>query len=153
MLAAAYGSDWSAAKLNQLLEAVGFAGKTLDEWLRDGFFEQHCERFQQRPFVFQVWDGLKNGFSALVSYRKLAGPQGEGRRTLEKLIYTYVGDWIDRQRADQKSGVEGADGRVAAAECLKRELEEDPRGRATVRHFRALEGAPGTASGLGAGHG
>lgn len=124
LLAAAFGSEWSASKLNQLLEAVGFAGKTLDEWLRDGFFEQHCELFHQRPLVFQVWDGLKSGFSALVSYHRIAGPQGEGRRTLEKLIYTYVGDWIDRQRADQKNGVEGADGRVAAAECLKRELEK-----------------------------
>ncbi|HJX66911.1 MAG TPA: SAM-dependent methyltransferase, partial [Polyangia bacterium] len=67
---------------------------------------------------------LNNGFSALVNYHKLAAPNGEGRRTLEKLIYTYLGDWIDRQRADQKAGIEGADARVAAAEHLKRELEK-----------------------------
>jgi len=124
LLAAAYGADWSADKLGELLSQAGAAGKTLEEWLRHEFFEQHCILFHQRPFVWQVWDGLQNGFNALVNYHKLAAPKGEGRRTLEKLIYTYLGDWIDRQRADQKAGVEGADGRVAAAEHLKRELEK-----------------------------
>jgi len=124
LLAAAYGADWSADKLGELLSQADAAGKTLEEWLRHEFFEKHCALFHQRPFVWQVWDGLQNGFSALVNYHKLAAPKGEGRRTLEKLIYTYLGDWIDRQRADQKAGVEGADGRVAAAEHLKRELEK-----------------------------
>jgi hypothetical protein len=41
---------------------------------------------------------------------------------LEKLIYSYLGDWIDRQRADQKVGVDGADARLAHAEHLKAEL-------------------------------
>jgi len=124
LLADAFAPEWSAAKLNQLLNAVGFGGKSLEDWLRDGFFEQHCELFHQRPFIWHIWDGLKNGFGALVNYHKHAAPNGEGRRTLEKLIYTYLGDWIDRQRADQRAGVEGADGRVAAAEHLKRELEK-----------------------------
>jgi hypothetical protein len=43
---------------------------------------------------------------------------------LEKLIYTYLGDWIDRQRADQNAGVQGADGRLAASEYLRAELEK-----------------------------
>jgi len=124
LLADAFGAEWSAQKLNELLANADFAGKLLDDWLRDGFFEQHCALFHQRPFVWQIWDGRKDGFSALVNYHKLASPHGEGRRTLEKLIYTYLGDWLDRQRADQKSGVEGADGRVAAAAHLKRELEK-----------------------------
>jgi hypothetical protein len=59
-----------------------------------------------------------------VNYHKLAGPNGEGRRTLEKLIYTYLGEWIDRRRADQNRGAEGADVRVAAAEQLKKQLEK-----------------------------
>ena len=122
LLADAFGSEWSAAKLDGLLAQVGFAGKTLDDWLRDGFFEQHCELFHQRPFVWHIWDGRRDGFHALVNYHQLAAPNGEGRRTLEKLIYSYLGDWIDRQRADQKAGVEGADARVAAAEHLKTEL-------------------------------
>ena len=112
------------ATLAQGLADAGCAGESLENWLRERFAEQHCDVFHQRPFVWQVWDGLKDGFSALVNYHKLAAPNGEGRRTLEKLVYTYLGDWLDRQRADQKAGVEGADGRVAAAEHLKRELEK-----------------------------
>jgi hypothetical protein len=124
LLADAYGAEWSAARLAQLLTEVGFARKTLDDWLRDAFFEQHCELFHQRPFVWHVWDGRRDGFNALVNYHRLAAPNGEGRRTLEKLLYTYLGDWIDRQRADQRAGVEGADARVAAAEQLKTELQK-----------------------------
>lgn len=122
LLSDVFGSEWSAAKLDNLLAQVGFAGKSLDDWLRDGFFEQHCALFHQRPFVWHVWDGRRDGFHALVNYHRLAAPNGEGRRTLEKLLYSYLGDWIDRQRADQKAGVEGADARVAAAEQLKTEL-------------------------------
>ncbi|ABC83001.1 Eco57I restriction-modification methylase domain-containing protein [Anaeromyxobacter dehalogenans] len=124
LLADAFGAEWSANKLSELLAAVDFGGKSLDDWLRDGFFEQHCELFERRPFVWQIWDGRKDGFSALVNYHQLAAPNGEGRRILEKLTHTYLGDWLDRQRADQKAGIEGADGRVAAAEHLKRELEK-----------------------------
>ncbi len=124
LLADAFGAEWSAQKLNELLAAADFAGKSLEDWLRDGFFEQHCALFHQRPFVWQIWDGRKDGFSALVNYHQLAAPNGEGRRILDKLTHTYLGDWLDRQRADQKAGVEGADGRVAAAEHLKRELEK-----------------------------
>jgi hypothetical protein len=130
LLANAYGVDWSAAKLVSLLNDRGFAGKSLDDWMRDGFFAQHCELFHQRPFIWHIWDGRRDGFHALVSYHHLAAPNGEGRRTLEKLIYSYLGDWIDRQRSDQKAGVEGADARLAHAEHLKAEL------------IRILEGEP-----------
>ncbi len=116
------GTKWSAAKLASLLADNGFSGKSLDDWLRDGFFEQHCALFQQRPFIWHIWDGRRDGFHALVNYHHLAAPNGEGRRTLEKLIYSYLGDWIDRQRADQKGGVEGADARLAHAEHLRGEL-------------------------------
>ena len=122
LLADAFGAEWSAAKLASLLADAGFAGKTLDDWLRDGFFEQHCALFHQRPFVWHVWDGRRDGFHALVNYHRLTAPGGEGRRTLEKLIYSYLGDWIDRQRAEQKAGVEGADARLAHAEHLRAEL-------------------------------
>jgi hypothetical protein len=124
LLADAFGAEWSAQKLNEMIADASFGSKTLDDWLRDGFFEQHCALFQQRPFVWQIWDGRKDGFSALVNYHQLAAPNGEGRRILDKLTHTYLGDWLDRQRAEQKAGVEGADGRVAAAEHLKRELEK-----------------------------
>ena len=124
LLADAYGPDWSASKLAALLTDAGFENDTLDDWLRDGFFAQHCEIFKQRPFLWHVWDGRRDGFNALVIYHRLAASKGEGRQTLEKLIYTYLGAWIDLQRADQKKGVDGADARVAAAEHLKVELEK-----------------------------
>lgn len=122
LLADAFAEEWSAAKLDSLLAQVGFAGKTLEDWLRDGFFEQHCALFYQRPFAWHIWDGRRDGFHALVNYHRLSAPDDEGRRALEKLLYSYLGDWIDRQRADQKAGVEGSDARVAAAEHLKTEL-------------------------------
>ena len=122
LLADAFSGDWSAAKLTGLLADAGYAGKSLDDWLRDGFFAQHCELFHQRPFIWHIWDGRRDGFHALVNYHRLAAPNGEGRRSLEKLIYSYLGDWIDRQRADQKAGVEGADARLTHAEHLKAEL-------------------------------
>jgi hypothetical protein len=122
MLAELYGDDWSAAKLTSLLAGSGFAGKTVDDWLRDGFFAQHVELFLQRPFVWHIWDGRRDGFHALIDYHRLTAPDGEGRRTLEKLIYSYLGDWIDRQRSEQKNDVEGAEARLAHAEHLRDEL-------------------------------
>lgn len=122
LLAVAFEADWTAARLAGLLVESDYAGKSLDDWIRDGFFNQHCELFQQRPFIWHIWDGRRDGFHALVNYHRLAAPNGEGRRTLEKLIYSYLGDWIDRQRADQGAGVEGADGRLAHSEHLKAEL-------------------------------
>lgn len=124
LLSDAYGSEWSAGNLDGLLREAGFAGKTLDVWLRNGFFENHCAIFHNRPFIWHIWDGLPNGFHALVNYHRLAGPDGEGRRTLEKLIFTYLGDWIDQQRRDQSTGAEGADARVAAAVHLRAELQK-----------------------------
>ncbi len=124
LLADTFGNEWSATKQNELLAQVGYSGRSLEEWLRDGFFEEHCELFHQRPFIWHIWDGLRDGFHALVNYHKLAGPNGAGRQTLQKLTYSYLGDWIERQRADQKNGVEGADGRLAAAMQLKNELEK-----------------------------
>jgi hypothetical protein len=61
----------------------------------------------------------------------LEGPNGEGRKTLERLIYTALGDWITRQKAEVASGTDGADSRLAAAQHLQSELEkiltgEDP---------------------------
>jgi len=117
LLVAAYGAEWHAGKLDELLAAAGWAGKSLASWLRDQFFADHCKLFHQRPFIWHVWDGLADGFAALVNYHKL------DRKNLETLIYTYLGDWIIRQRRDLADGVEGAASRLAAAEMLKQRLE------------------------------
>ncbi|MCC6785235.1 MAG: N-6 DNA methylase [Planctomycetes bacterium] len=97
---------------------------SLDEWLRDEFFAQHCKLFHDRPFVWHIWDGRSDGFHALVNYHKLAGPNGEGLRTLKLLTFTYLKEWIDRQRADEKAKVPGAGARLAAASVLQDELEK-----------------------------
>ena len=150
LLADAFGGDWSAARLASLFVDIGYAGKTLDDWLHDGFFQQHCELFHQRPFIWHIWDGRRDGFHALVNYHRLAAAGGESQRMLEKLIYSYLGDWIDRQRADQKASVEGADGRLAAAEHLRVELTKNSRRRAALRHFHPLEATARAADRLGA---
>ena len=90
----------------------------LEDWLRDEFFEEHCRIFHQRPFIWHVWDGRKDGFHALVNYHML------DHKTLEKLIYSSLGHWISRQRQDVTSGLEGADGRLVAAEHLQSELKK-----------------------------
>ncbi len=117
LLATAYGDTWNTDKLSELLKNADHAGKTLDSWLRDKFFIQHCKLFHHRPFIWHIWDGLRDGFAALVNYHKL------DRKNLETLIYTYLGDWILRQKDDISSDVDGAEERLAAAEYLKRQLE------------------------------
>ena len=125
LLAAAYGEEWSAAKEQELLSAVADgrkAPRSLKEWLRDRFFAEHCKLFHDRPFIWHVWDGRKDGFHALVNCHRFCGPDGEGRRTLEALAYRHLGEWIGRQRTAQTQGEEGADARLAAAQDLQRQL-------------------------------
>lgn len=123
LLATAYGAEWSVAKQINLLIAAGARGPLLEDWLLDDFFEQHCAMFHQRPFIWHIWDGRRDGFNVLVNYHMLAAGNGEGKRLLEKLTHTYLGDWIDVQRRDSAAGKEGADARLASAEHLKAELE------------------------------
>ena len=109
--------SWKPAVLDKLLADADCAGKGLDVWLRDKFFEQHAKRFHHRPFIWHVWDGLKDGFAALVNYHQL------GAKNLERLIHTYLGDWIRQQEAGVRDGIDGAQTRLAAAQDLKRRLE------------------------------
>jgi len=117
LLAAAYDNKWSNNKLAQLLRQVDHAGKTLETWYRDKFFAQHCKLFHHRPFIWHIWDGMRDGFAALISYHKLDA------KLLESLIYTYLGDWISRQKRDKANGVDGAEEKLVAAETLKKSLE------------------------------
>jgi hypothetical protein len=115
ILEKAYAEDWSANTLQKLLAAVG--STSLVQYLRDKFFEQHCKIFQNRPFIWQIWDGLKDGFSVLVNYHKL------DYKGLERLIYTYLGDWIRTQEHGVKEGLDGADIRLTAAKNLEQRLK------------------------------
>ena len=120
LLAAAFGEAWSDATLPRLLAAAGSA--SLDDWLRNRFFEQHCKRFHHRPFIWHVWDGCRDGFHALVNYHKLAAGGQQGRQLLESLTYSYLGDWITRQKDGVERGAAGAEERLAAAFALQRRL-------------------------------
>jgi len=117
ILALVYGGSWSPKMLEQLLHQVGYGGTTLDHWLRNGFFEQHCKVFHQRPFIWHIWDGRRDGFSVLVNYHQLDAAH------LDKLIYTYLGEWIRTQRAARDRNQIGADALLVAALELQKKLE------------------------------
>jgi hypothetical protein len=117
VLAASFGDKWSSAKLDELLVAAGGKPGDLAGWLATTFFKDHCKVFGNRPFVWHIWDGLQDGFSALVNYHRL------DRGTLERLTYRTLGWWIDRQKADAESGVRGADARLNAAQVLQSKLQ------------------------------
>ena len=89
----------------------------LGGWLATTFFKDHCKVFGNRPFVWHIWDGAKDGFSALVNYHRL------DRATLEKLTYRTLGWWIDRQTADAESGCAWGGGASVAATALQKKLE------------------------------
>jgi len=116
LLAQALGPFDQAALLANASPKGSKAG-TLEDWLRDEFFEQHCALFHQRPFIWHIWDGNKSGFSALVNYHKL------DHANLEKLTYAYLGDWIRRQQAAVEAGEAGSDARLAAAKTLQARLK------------------------------
>jgi hypothetical protein len=125
VLARAFDVHWSPGKTTELLEQADSRKQSLADWLRDEFFKQHCALFSNRPFVWHIWDGLRDGFSALVNYHRL------DRKTLEKLTFTYLGqDWIERQRAEARDEVAGAEARLSAAVALQRKLERILEGEA-----------------------
>lgn len=126
------GEEPAADRLFALLAAGGVkpakvrelaGGADLDDWLCSGFFEEHCKLFHDRPFVWHIWDGRKrDGFHALVNYHKLAEGGGKGRKLLENLTYSYLGEWIGRQQDGVKRGEEGSEDRLAAAMELQKRL-------------------------------
>lgn len=124
LLCSAFGTSWSPTKEQELLAATGSKAKSLDDWLRNAFFEQHCKLFGHRPFIWHIWDGRKrDGFHALVNYHKLAEGDGKGRKLLETVTYSYLGDWIKAQRDGVTQGVGGAEDRLAAALELEKRLK------------------------------
>ena len=125
LLAAALGPS----NEKSLLAAAGAKAQTLEGWLRDEFFEQHSKLFHHRPFIWHVWDGRKDGFSALVNYHKL------DHATLQKLTYTYLGNWIHDQQADAKADKPGAAERLGAAQALQAELVKILEGEAPYDIF------------------
>jgi hypothetical protein len=117
ILERAYGPDFSPSLVSRLLVDAGDASRSIEEWVRDRFFEQHMREFQSRPFVWHVSDRRKDGFSALVNYHRL------DRRLLEKLTFTVLGSWIEIQQAQVASGTTAADLRLSAAKGLQNQLK------------------------------
>ena len=116
-LSTIWGTEWSHQRLDQLLQAAGAKNNDLELWLRDQFFQDHTKLFKNRPFIWQIWDGRKDGFSALVNYHML------DKKALQTLIYTYLGDWLRQCESKVKQGESGAEGLLQAATALKAKLE------------------------------
>lgn len=116
-LAVAYDGGWSSARERSLVVEAGGKNGRLEDWLRNSFFTQHVKIFDNRPFLWHIWDGRKDGFAAIINYHKL------DRQTLEKLTFTSLGAWIERQRHEARAARAGADARLAAAEDLQRRLK------------------------------
>ncbi len=112
-----------------LITAAGGKATTVEEWLRDEFFEQHCKLFHHRPFVWHLWDGRKDGFHALVNYHQL------DHAALQKLTYSYLGDWIRVQEEGAKADKPGAAERLGAAQDLQKELAKILEGEAPYDIF------------------
>ncbi len=125
LLADAYGEDWGEGVLQNMLDEWGYRSGGLQAWL-DGatarqkgkFAQQHNKLFGHRPFIWHVSDEHADGFSALVNYHQL------DRANLERLTYTYLGDWIKQQEAAMERGDEGAEARLLAAQDLQQELKK-----------------------------
>ncbi|MCX6225949.1 MAG: type II restriction endonuclease subunit M [Bacteroidia bacterium] len=111
-----WSDQYKTQTINSLLAQEGSRKTNLEDWLREEFFEQHCKLFHNRPFIWHIWDGRKDGFAALVNYHKL------NKETLQRLIYTYLGDWIRQCESKQKSGESGAEGLFSAANKLREKL-------------------------------
>ena len=134
-----FAGEWNNQTITQLLQKEGANSTNIEAWLRDEFFVQHCKVFQNRPFIWHIWDGRKDGFSALVIYHKL------DKDNLSKLIYTYLNDWIRVCVAKKNAGESGAEGLLSAAQKLKENLEAILHGEAPYDIFvrwKSLEQQP-----------
>jgi hypothetical protein len=139
-LSAAFGGAWSddlerklVAEADLALDKKAAQDISLETWLRDRAFRQHCRLFHSRPFLWQVWDGTPDGFSAFVNYHRL------DNATLSKLTYTLLGDWIGRMANT------GDERRVEKAQILQQKLTAILEGEAPLDIFvrwKPLEAQP-----------
>ena len=101
ILAVAFASEWSdalerrlVAEADEVLDKKNARDGSLQAWVRDRAFRQHCALFGQRPFLWHISDGLKDGFSVFVHYHRF------DQANLRKLTYTLLGDWLARVKAE-----------------------------------------------------
>ena len=128
-LQSVFTGEWNNKTITELLEKEGAKASNLEDWFRNEFFIQHCKVFGNHPFIWHIWDGRKDGFSALVNYHKL------DKENLSKLIYTYLGDWIRMCEAKKRNEESGTEGLLSAALRLKEKLEAILHGEAPYDIF------------------
>lgn len=136
-LAKAYGNEWSESLLRELLKKTDCPGQTLENWLRNAFFEEHCRIFKNRPFIWQIWDGCAGGFSVLLNYHMLSQDKLE-------LVMKHLKDWIDFHWKTRRAGP-GLRRIISAAEKLHNRLEEISAGNPPYDIFvrwKSLENQP-----------
>ncbi|MBY3273692.1 SAM-dependent DNA methyltransferase [Rhizobium laguerreae] len=129
-LAHAFGADWSdmlerrlVAEADEILDKKQSKDGSLEAWLRDRAFRQHCILFRQRPFLWHIWDGLRDGFSVFVHYHRFT------EANLRKLTYTVLGDWLRRAK-DESNEL-----RYEKARELQQKLEKVLEGEAPFDIF------------------
>ncbi len=100
-LAAAFNAEWSdalecrlVAEADETLDKKAARDGSLEAWVRDRAFRQHCNLFGQRPFLWHISDGLRDGFSVFAHYHRF------DQANLRKLAYTLLGDWLARAKAE-----------------------------------------------------
>ncbi len=123
-----YENEWNEEQLTRLLKEQ--RAESLDCWLRNHFFREHCKLFQQRPFVWHIWDGFEqDGFHALVNYHRLAD-SGNGKCLLDTLIRDYLDEWINlictTARHQDTRVVRRLDAALRLKERLRAILSGDP---------------------------
>ena len=103
-LAAAFSADWSdglerrlVAEADEMLDKKTARDGSLEAWVRDRAFRQHCALFRQHPFLWHISDGLKDSFSVFVHYHRF------DQANLRKLTYTLLGDWLARAKAENNA--------------------------------------------------
>ena len=124
--------------LSALIASAGPKGskaETLEEWLRDEFFEQHCALFHHRPFIWHIWDGHKSGFSALVNYHQAHPRQsGKAHLCLPRRLDSPPAGRRGRRRGRQRRPPPGR-------QAIAGPPQAHPRRRAALRPLRPLEAA------------
>ena len=85
------------AQADETLDKKPARDSSLEAWVRDRAFRQHCDLFGQRPFLWHISDGLKDGFSVFVHYHRF------DQANLSKLTYTLLGDWLARAKAENNA--------------------------------------------------
>ena len=96
--AAAWGENWTSGSEAALIASACERAKekppkqlTFDAWLRSHAARQHAKLFHDRPFLWWITDGRLDGFTVVAHYHCL------DRASLERVAYSMLNDWIDRQ--------------------------------------------------------